>query len=176
MAHNVHPTASELERLVGDGTAISHCPCSNAALGSGFFPLQRHITAGVRCSLGTDVGGGTGFGMLKEGLQAYMLQRLMPEGAPLDPARLLYLTTRAGAEALRMEDEIGDFTVGKSADLLYMRPPRNSPLAAVIERAETPERVLAALFTLGDSTSVREVRVEGTPIYCAQAEEACENR
>jgi guanine deaminase len=165
MAHDVHPTESELKRLASAGTAIAHCPCSNAALGSGIFPLRRHIEAGVRCSLGTDVGGGTGFGLLKEGLQAYMLQRLIPDGWPLDPAQLLYLATRAGAEALSMEDEVGDFEPGKWADFVYLRPPKESPLAAVMERADRLERVLAAIFTLGDSASIGEVRVAGETVY-----------
>ncbi len=167
MAHNVHPSESEIERLGASGTAVSHCPCSNAALGSGFFPLKRHIDARVKCALGTDVGGGTGFGMLKEGLQAYMLQRLAPEGMLLSPAHLLYLATRAGAEALRLEQETGDFEAGKSADFVYVKAPEGSPLEAVIERAESMEQILAAIFTLGDSASVREVRVEGSAIHCA---------
>ncbi len=170
MAHSVHTTADELERLAASHTAISHCPCSNAALGSGLFPLRRHIEARVACALGTDVGGGTGFGMLKEALQAYLLQRVAPEGYLLEPAHLLYLATRAGAEALGLEKEVGDFTPGKSADFVYLRPPENSPLAAVIERADSLERVLAALFTLGDSASVFEVRVGGNPIYRAKAD------
>jgi guanine deaminase len=165
MAHNVHATPSEIERLAASGTAICHCPCSNAALGSGLFPLRQHIRAGVACSLGTDVGGGTGFGMLKEALHAYLLQRLLPDGVPLDPSHLLYLATRAGAEALGMEDRIGDFTPGKSADLVYLRPPEDSPLDAVVRGADSMERILAALFTLGDASIVREVRVEGQAVY-----------
>ncbi|MBV8841587.1 MAG: guanine deaminase [Bryobacterales bacterium] len=171
MAHNVHCSDAELERLAGSGTAVSHCPCSNAALGSGFFPLRRHIQAGVQCSLGTDVGAGTGFGILKEGLQAYLLQRLAPEGFTLDPEHLLYLATRGGAEALNLGDEIGDFTPGKAADFVYLRPPKNSTLAAVIERADDLQRVLAALFTLGDATCVREVRVAGSKVYCAGSDD-----
>ena len=171
VAHNVHPSAAELERLAASGTAVSHCPCSNAALGSGFFPLRRHIDARVKVSLGTDVGGGTGFGMLKEGLQAYLLQRLAPEGMSLNPAHLLYLATRGGAEALDLADEIGDFTLGKAADFVYLRPPKRSPLAAVIERADSLTRMLAALFTLADSSCVQEVRVAGTPVYCARADD-----
>ena len=81
------------------------------------------MTAGVRCALGTDVGGGTGFGMLKEGLQAYLLQRIAADGVLLDPGHLLYLATRAGAEALGLEEEIGDFPAGKTADFVYLRPP-----------------------------------------------------
>jgi len=169
MAHNVHPSDSEVERLAASGTAISHCPCSNAVLGSGLFPLGRHIAAGVTCALGTDVGGGTGFGMLKEGLQAYLLQRLAPDGVLLNPGHLLYLATRAGAEALGLDEEIGDFSPGKAADLVYLRPSPGSPLAAVIEQTGDPDRILAALFTLGGAESVREVRVEGAAVYRSPA-------
>src|SRR3984893_3494197 len=84
MAHNLHATDSELERLAAAGTSIAHCPASNAMLGSGMFPLRRHVSAGVKCALGTDVGGGVGFGMLKEGLQAYLMQPLLPDAVPLD--------------------------------------------------------------------------------------------
>ena len=140
LAHDVHPTASELDRLASSGAAVAHCPSSNAALGSGLFPMRRHMDAGVRCALGTDVGGGTGFGMLKEGLQAYLLQRIAPDGMLLDAGHLLYLATLAGAEALGLSNETGDFGIGKSADFVYLRPPADSPLAAVLEREQTPER------------------------------------
>jgi guanine deaminase len=159
LAHNVHPCTGELQRLSARGASIAHCPCSNAALGSGIFPMQRHIEANVRFALGTDVGGGTGFGMLKEGLQAYLMQRVSPEPITLSPAQMLYLATRAGAEALGIEDQTGDFETGKAADLVYLRPPERSVLAGVLERLEEPERVIAALFTLAGTESVREVRV-----------------
>jgi guanine deaminase len=165
MAHDVHPTDSELDRLASGGAAVAHCPGSNAALGSGLFPLKRHIQAGVRCALGTDVGGGIGFGMLKEGLQAYLLQRIAPDGMLLDAGHLLYLATLAGAEALGLASETGDLSIGKSADFVYLRPPADSPLAAVLEREQSPERVLAAIFTLAGAESVREVRVDGSIVY-----------
>jgi guanine deaminase len=165
LAHNVHPTDSELERLAATATAVAHCPCSNAALGSGIFPLRRHVAAGVRVSLGTDVGGGTGFGMLKEGLQAYLMQRVAADALLLDPARLLYLTTAAGADALGLGEEIGDFRPGKAADLVYVRPPAGSPLAAVLDHVERPEQALAAVFTLAGAESVREVRVAGDVVH-----------
>jgi guanine deaminase len=167
MAHDVHPVRGELERLASSGTSVAHCPCSNAALGSGIFPFHRHLQARVRCALGTDVGGGTGFGMMKEALQAYLLQRTAPEELTLDPSHLLYLATRAGAEALDLAGEIGDFRPGKAADFVYLRPPAASPLAAVLAQAENPERALAALFTMAGQESVAEVRVEGSAIYRA---------
>jgi guanine deaminase len=166
-AHNVHATDSELERLAASGAAVAHCPSSNAALGSGIFPLKRHLAAGVPFALGTDVGGGTGFGMLKEGLQAYLVQRLAPDGAVLNPAQLLYLATRAGAEALGLENETGDFQPGKAADFVYLRPAGGTPLSLIAREPGDASRVLAALFTLAGPECVREVRVEGAVVYQA---------
>jgi guanine deaminase len=165
LAHNVHPTESELERLASTGTAIAHCPTSNAALGSGIFPLRRHLQAGVHVALGTDVGGGTGPGMLKEGLQAYLMQRVAADGVLLDAARLLYLSTFAGADALGLAHEIGSLCPGKSADFVHLRPPAGSALDTVLRHAPAPEDALAALFTLGGAESVREVRVEGSIVH-----------
>jgi len=167
LAHNVHPTDGELARLAHSEATVSHCPCSNAALGSGIFPMQRHLAAGVRFALGTDVGGGTGFGLLKEGLQAYMLQRVSGDGVMLNAAQLLYLATRAGAEALGVENETGDLRTGKSADYVYLRPVEGSPLAMVAAHADMAEDLLSALFTLAGQESVGEVCVRGKVVYAA---------
>jgi len=51
--------------------------------------------------------------------------------------------------------------------LVYLRPPAGSPLAGVLERVESPEQALAAIFTLAGEESVQEVRVEGLPVYRA---------
>jgi guanine deaminase len=163
-AHNVHVSDAELARLAATGAAVAHCPASNAMLGSGIFPMRRHLAAGVRFALGTDVGAGIGFGMLKESLQCYMAQRLLPDGVALSSAHLLYLATRAGAEALGLGAETGDFTPGKSADLVRLCPAQGSPLAAAMERAESLPGLLGALIAQAGAESVREVRVRGEAV------------
>jgi guanine deaminase len=169
-AHNVHASGAELARLAETGSWIAHCPCSNAALGSGIFPMKRHLAARARFALGTDVGAGLGFGMLNEALHSYLMQRVHPEGAPLSPAHLLYLATRAGAEALGLVDEIGDFTPGKSADFVVLRPPEGSPLDSAVKRAESPGGMLSALIAQAGGESVREVRVRGRLVAGSQFE------
>jgi guanine deaminase len=164
-AHSIHSTDSEIGRLASHGCAVAYCPASNAALGSGFFPLERHLRAGVRVALGTDVGGGTGFGILKEGLQAYLAQRLAPNGRMLKAEELLYLGTKAGAEALGLGSETGDFRVGKAADFVYLRPPEQSPLAAVMRNAPSEEGMLAAILTLATAETVRETWVQGDCVF-----------
>lgn len=166
LAHNVWPTDRELGVMAARGCSAAHCPCSNSALGSGLFPLKRHLQAGVHVSLGTDVGGGTGFSMLKEGLQAYFMQQLLgPEGEPLNAARLLYLATRAGAEALGLQDLTGDFSAGQAFDAVYLRPPEHTTLETVLRHADSSERMLADLFALGTQQDVAQVWVGGDVVY-----------
>ena len=165
LAHNVQATAPELHRLAASQCSIAHCPASNAALGSGIFPMRRHLEARVHFALGTDVGGGTGFGMMKEALLAYLLQRVAPDPLTLSPAQMLYLATRAGAEALALDETLGDFTPGKSADFVCLNPPGDSALAGVLKRLEDPERILAAILTMAGPETIREVRVAGDLIF-----------
>jgi guanine deaminase len=163
-AHDVHVTDGELERLSAARSSVAHCPSSNMFIGSGLFPLRRHHAHGVRVTLGSDVGGGTGFSLFKEGLMAYQGQMLQGDGLPLGPAHLLYLATRAGALALGLDD-LGDFTVGSQADLLLLRPPQDSTLAEVLAQSPSAEASLGALFTLAREESVREVFVAGEPLF-----------
>lgn len=166
LAHNIHPQDRELEVMGAVGCTAAHCPCSNASLGSGLFPLRRHLEHGVRVSLGSDVGGGTGFSMFKEGLQAHFTQQLLgAQGAALSPAQLLYLSTRAGAEALGLGEITGDFSDGMAFDAVLLRPQAGSVLSAVFGRAEGPERALAAAFATGTQADVERVWVGGETLY-----------
>jgi len=164
LAHDVHAGDRELARLAAAGAAVAHCPSSNLGLGSGLFPLTRHLDAGVRVALGSDVGAGSGFGLLKEALAAHQVQMLRPDAEPLDPARALYLATAAGAAALGMADRIGDLTPGKQADLVVLRPPAGSTLAELLALADDAEAALAALVTLAGEESVEAVLVAGEPL------------
>lgn len=164
-AHDVHPDEGELERLAAARSTVVHCPTSNVSLGSGLFPLRRHLDAGVRLALGTDVGAGTGFGLLKEALAAHQVQMLRADGVALDPAKLLYLATGAGARALGLGGVVGDFAAGREADLLVVRPRPGSTLAEVLAHAHDAPSALAALITLAGEESVEEVRVAGERVH-----------
>jgi guanine deaminase len=168
LAHNVHASDDELARLAGAGASIAHCPSSNAFLGSGLYPMRRHVEHGVRFALGSDVGAGTSFSLLSEGQFAYLMQMLRPDGQRLGPAELLYLATVAGADALDLAEEVGDLTPGKRADLVLLQPPEGSTLKGVLRRNTPPEARLGAIFTLAREASVREVRVAGQLIYSSR--------
>jgi guanine deaminase len=165
LAHNVHPTEGELERLAAGGAAVAHCPTSNAALGSGMFPLDRHLAHRVPVALGSDVGAGTGYSLFKEGLQAYFMQRLRgADGVPLSSTHLLYLATTAGAAALGLEGLLGDLSAGKRFDALWLRPPPGSPLDVGMRCADDPQEALARAFAMGVSSDVAGVWVDGARV------------
>jgi len=162
LAHNVHATHRELDLLASQGASVAHCPSSNSALGSGLFPLRRHVDHGVRVALGSDVGAGTGFSLFKEGLQAYFMQRLLgAEGLPLAAPDLLYLATRAGALALGLDGEVGDLSVGEEFDALWVRPIAGDPLDVGLRHAESPESALAKTFALAYAADLAGVWVGG---------------
>lgn len=164
LAHNVHPGAGELDVLSAAGTAVAHCPSSNSALGSGLFPLAAHQRAGVRVALGSDVGAGTGFCLLKEGLQAYFVQRLRGDGIDLSAADLLHLATRSGALALGLANEVGDLSVGKQFDALWLRPRDGGTLQSTLRHAVDDSDALAKIFTLGSPADIDTVWVGGQQV------------
>jgi guanine deaminase len=164
LAHNVHPTDDELKLLAARDASIAHCPTSNAALGSGLFPLKRHLTAGVRVALGSDVGAGTGFFLLKEGLQAYLIQQLLhDQGLQLKPSQLLHLATSAGADALGLADDVGDLSVGKRFDAIWLSPRPGTTLDVAFRYAESPDDMLAKAFALATPADIHAVWVDGSP-------------
>jgi guanine deaminase len=165
LAHNVHATDQELALLGARGAAVAHCPTSNAALGSGLFPMRPHLDHGVRVALGSDVGAGTGFCLFKEGLQAYFMQQLLgPHGIPLTAPHLLHLATRAGALALGLGDSVGDLGVGKQFDAVWVRPGEGDVLDIGLRQAASADEALAKIFALGSPADIAAVWIGGDRI------------
>lgn len=165
-AHDVHAGDGELDRLATAGAAVAHCASSNAALGSGPFPFARHRRSGVRVALGSDVGAGTDLSLLREAHQAYLTQQgLGVLGEPLTAPTLLWLATRAGADALGLGERVGDFTPGREADVVVLRPQGDTTLSAVLAHADGPEAVLGAYVTLGRESTVAETWVGGVVVH-----------
>ncbi|QBX56175.1 guanine deaminase [Nocardioides seonyuensis] len=165
LAHNVHASDAELAVIAGCSASVAHCPASNSALGSGLFPMRRHVEHGVRVALGSDVGAGTGFSMFKEGLQAYFAQRLLGDaGLPLTPAHLLHLSTAAGAAVLGLADTVGDLSEGKQFDAICLRPRAGTSLDIGLRHAGSPEDALGKVFALAGDADVADVWIGGEQV------------
>ncbi|MBT8090665.1 MAG: guanine deaminase [Gammaproteobacteria bacterium] len=158
-AHCLHLDDQDRARMASTGGAAAFCPTSNLFLGSGLFDLPAMRAAGVRCGLGTDVGGGTSLSMLKTASEAYKVLHLQDHTLPA--ARALYLATLGAAEALYLDDVIGNFVSGKEADFVVLDPAASSLAARRSSTAETIEEAFFALLTLGDERHVAATFIKG---------------
>ena len=163
LAHNIHADDDELRRLAASGAAVCHCPASNAYLGSGLFPLRRHWALGIPVLIGTDVGAGTNFSLLSELAEVFKIQQL--QRFRLDAARLLYLGTLAGAEALHLERVTGNLAVGKQADFLVVDPSVDDYLPERLALIDDPAERLFALLLLGGPALITHTHVAGRRVF-----------
>ncbi len=128
-AHGVQLTDQEFTRLAETKSAIAFCPTSNLFLGSGLFKLEKAKSkeTPVKVGLGTDVGAGTSFSILRTACAAYQVAQLRSQ--KLSPFQALFLATLGGAKALCLEDQLGNFEIGKEADFVVLNPRPTSVMA-----------------------------------------------
>jgi guanine deaminase len=159
LAHGIWLDDADLARLATTGAALVHCPTCNLVMGSGLFDLRRASAAGVRVALGTDVGGGTSFGLLRVLDEAYKVAQLHTHS--LSPLRAFYLATLGAARALDLEQHLGNFRPGKEADFVVLNPAATPLLARRTAAARTLAERLFLLMTLGDDRVVSRTYVMG---------------
>ena len=159
LGHNVHTDTSQLRLLGSSECAIAHCPDSNLFLGSGRFPLELHEEAGLRIGLGSDVGAGTTLSMFH-----HMRAMSYVQGHSLHPYVPLFYATLGGAEALRMQDDIGNLSEGKYADFLEVEIDRHFYKGQKLEDLRPLEIASAVVYRCTEA-QIRSVHVAGAEVY-----------
>lgn len=150
LAHSIHLSSSEWDRVGETNTRIVHCPDSNFFLGSGRMPLAEAKRRKIQVALGSDVAGGRSFDMRLMMSSAY--DNALALGQTLEPAELFRMATLGGAEVLGMEREIGSLEAGKDADYCVIELPRY---------AEGLHDVLSRVVFEREGVRVREAYVRG---------------
>jgi guanine deaminase len=113
--------------------------------------------------MGTDVGGGTSFNMLRTASEAYKVLQL--RGQKLSAFQALYLATLSGAKALYLDDKIGNFEAGKEADFVVLNFNGTALIERRMQQAKTLHEKLFALLMLGDDRAVSATYVMGEAAY-----------
>ncbi len=158
-AHCLHLDDEDRSCMAAKGGAAAFCPTSNLFLGSGLFDLRAMRDANVRVGLGTDVGGGTSLSLLKTASEAYKVLHLQDQALPA--SRALYLATLGAAEALYLDDKLGNFEAGKEADFVVLDPAGSSLSERRTRVATSIEETLFAITTLADDRNVAATYVAG---------------
>lgn len=171
MAHCVHMSDEDLALLKSTSTGIAHCPTSNLSMHSGLCQVKRALTAGVKVGLGTDVSGGYSPSILStmrdalsvsSAIQARPLEE-QDHNAALDYQQVFYLATLGGAEALGMEERIGNFAVGKAFDALIVDVLSHDNIDCF--GIEEPLQLFEKFLYLGDDRNIEHVFVQGKRVH-----------
>ena len=138
LAHGIHFTVDEIERLGRAGAGVAHCPGSNMVLASGLCPAVDLEAAGVPIGIGVDGSASEDASNLaQEVRQALQVQRLRYGAAQVGHLDVLRWATAGSAACLGRAD-IGRIAAGMQADLALFKldEPRFSgagdPLAALV--------------------------------------------
>lgn len=165
LAHGIHLSESECQRLSEAGATIAHCPTSNNFLGSGLMSMPKLFKAErpVGVAMATDVGGGTSYSMLTTMGEAYKVQ--MMHGYRAQATEFFRMVTLDNAKVLRIDHETGSLDAGKFADVVVLDAKATPVLAARQELSESLEDVLFALMLLGDDRAIKATYVAGRKVY-----------
>lgn len=161
--HCIHLSPDETARLAESGSAAAFCPTSNLFLGNGFFDHAAAIAAGIRVGLATDVGCGTSFSLIRTLHEAYKVSQATRR--PLPPLRAWFLATLGGAQALYLDQFIGNFALGKEADFIALDMHATPELEFRLENVDDLGQTLFALMILGDERCIAATHVMGRLAY-----------
>jgi len=159
--HCVQCDQRDVDILGAHGVSVSHNPCSNAYLASGFAPVPEMIRRGMTVGLATD---GPASNNNQNLIQSMKFAALMQKGARRDPRivtaeKVMEMATIDGARAIGMADQIGSLEAGKKADfaVLDLRnafvTPLHHPVSALVYSAlgsETEAVVINGVTVMKD--------------------------
>ena len=134
LAHAIHLSPREVQRLVESEARVAHCPASNLFLSSGMMPLGRYRAAGMRVGLGSDVAAGPEISIFTVMRAGAVTQRVLELNGGADrtdalrPLDWIRLGTLEGARVLGLEGSIGSLQAGREADFIAIDPRFTSPL------------------------------------------------
>jgi 5-methylthioadenosine/S-adenosylhomocysteine deaminase len=147
LGHCVYPSDADLVLLKGSGAGIAHAPKTYLKLGMGTAPVMKFRANGIPVGLATD--GAVSSNSL-DILEQMRLMALTQKQAAGDSTQftiheVLDTTFRGGAAVMKMENELGDISDGKLADITLLRQdglnvfPRFNPLANLLYSSRTSD-------------------------------------
>ena len=159
--HCVQCESHDIDLLRLHDVKVSHNPCSNMYLASGFAPIPEMLERGITVGLGSDGPASSNNHSLFQAMKfAALMQKGFHRDATILTARkVLEMATIDGARAVGLGDEIGSIEVGKKADLALVdargafMTPLHDPVSALVYSAlghETSVVVIDGRIVLRD--------------------------
>ncbi|MDI4646959.1 guanine deaminase [Cohnella hashimotonis] len=177
MAHCNFLDEDDAALFARTGTAIGHCPISNAYFANSVIPIARWMEKGVEIGLGSDVSGGYSPSLYDNARQAVISSRMLEDGVnPALPAdargvpasritidEAFYLATAGGGEALSLP--IGRLAEGYAWDAQVVDIALAGARLPVFGEDEPLHEIFQKILYLVRPEHIREVWVQGEKVH-----------
>jgi guanine deaminase len=159
------------------GTAIAHCPISNAYFANSVIPIKKFHDLGVEIGLGTDLSGGYDPSIYSAIRQSIISSRMLEDGVDtkkipiersgVDQARItaneaFYFATAGGGESLSLP--IGRLAENYAFDAQVIDTTTQTASMPIFDDSEPLEEIFQKLLYLTKRENIDSVWVQGEKI------------
>ncbi|WP_066397623.1 guanine deaminase [Neobacillus mesonae] len=177
MAHCNFLNDQDAELFAETGTAIGHCPISNAYFANSVLPLAHLHAKGIEVGLGSDISGGFSPSLFDNARQAVMSSRMLEDGVnPSLPAdergvpnsritidEAFYFATAGGGESLSLP--IGRLAENYAWDAQIIDTNLGSSKLPIYDANENLHDIFQKMMYLVQPENIREVWVQGEKVH-----------
>jgi guanine deaminase len=179
MAHAGFLSDADMGLFAEKGTAVAHCPISNAYFGNAVTPVAKLLNEyQVEVGLGSDISGGFSPSLFDNIKQAVISSRMLEDGVDKDccsekrgvtGSRLtlneaFYLATAGGGESLSLP--IGKLAVGFAWDVQFV----TTKELPIFTKSEPLLDIFQKIVYLSRPESIQKVWVQGRKVYDQESE------
>lgn len=173
MAHSNFLSDEDAETYRQQGTAIAHCPVSNAYFANSVIPIKHFSDMGVEVGIGTDLSGGYDPSVYSAIRQAVISSRMLEDG--VDPAKeavsrgrtnsrisikeAFYFATAGGGESLSLP--IGRLAENYTFDAQIIDTRIEDASIPIFDEMESLDDIFQKLLYLSQRRNITSVFVHG---------------
>lgn len=178
MAHCNFLDENDADLFAATGTAIGHCPISNAYFADSVLPLSRWLAKGIDIGLGSDLSGGFSPSLFDNVRQSVISSRMLEDGVnaavPADARGVpnsritideaFYLATAGGGKSLSLP--IGRLAEGFAWDIQIIETTASNAKFPIYEDDESSlYDIFQKIMYHSRPEHIREVWVQGEKVH-----------
>lgn len=177
MAHCNFLSDDDADLFAETGTAVAHCPISNAYFANSVIPIAHFHAKGVEIGLGSDISGGFSPSLFDNVRQAVISSRMLEDGVDTKlPAQArgvsgsritidqaFYLATAGGGESLSLP--IGRIQENYAWDVQIIDTKLPSAKLPIFSMNEDLHDVFQKIMYLARPEHIRQVWVQGVMVH-----------
>ncbi|OAB26503.1 guanine deaminase [Paenibacillus macquariensis subsp. defensor] len=177
MAHCNFLNDDDADLFAETGTAVCHCPISNAYFANSVIPIAHLHAKEVEIGLGSDISGGFSPSLFDNARQAVISSRMLEDGVntalPTEERGVpnsritineaFYLATAGGGESLSLP--IGRLEANYAWDVQIIDTTLSSAKLPIYQANENSHDVFQKIMYLARPENIREVWVQGEQVH-----------